>query len=67
MLYISYNTLPGWSTHAPIRHLLTQHASSMGAEGSGIVNRIEGALGFADKLLATNPGYLRANPSVRSD
>jgi SAM-dependent methyltransferase len=64
VLYISYNTLPGWSTFAPMRHLLTQHASTLGAEGSGIVNRIEGALGFADKLVATNPLYSRANPSV---
>lgn len=64
VLYISYNTLPGWATHAPIRHLLTQHANGMGAKGTGIVNRIEGALDFADKLMATNPLYARANPSV---
>ena len=64
VLYISYNTLPGWSAAAPVRHLLTEHAATMGAEGVGIVNRIEGALGFADKLLATNPLYARANPQV---
>jgi SAM-dependent methyltransferase len=64
VLYISYNTLPGWSTFAPMRHLLTQHASTLGSEGSGIVNRIEGALDFADKLMATTPLYARANPSV---
>lgn len=65
VLYISYNTLPGWSSHAPIRHLMTQHANSMGADGVGIVQRIEGALGFAERLLDTNPIYLRANPSVK--
>jgi SAM-dependent methyltransferase len=64
VLYISYNTLPGWSTFAPMRHLLTQHASTLGAEGVGVVNRIEGALGFADKLLETSPLFSRANPSV---
>lgn len=64
VLYISYNTLPGWATFAPLRHLLTQHALTLGADGAGIVNRIEGALGFADKLLATNPLFSRANPSV---
>jgi SAM-dependent methyltransferase len=64
VLYISYNTLPGWSAAAPVRHLLTEHAGTMGAEGVGIVNRIEGALGFTEKLLATNPLYARANPQV---
>lgn len=64
VLYISYNTLPGWSAAAPLRHLLTEHAAVMGAEGAGIVKRIDGALGFVDQLMATNPMYARANPQV---
>lgn len=64
VLYISYNTLPGWSGFAPMRHLMTQHAEVVGSSGHGIVSRIDGALAFAEKLLATNPVYLRANPNV---
>ncbi len=64
VLYISYNTLPGWAAFAPMRHLLTQHAVRHSAPGQGIVNRIDNALGFAEKLLATNPAYARANPQV---
>lgn len=64
VLYISYNTLPGWAAAAPLRHLLTEHASAMGAEGEGIVKRIGGALDFADALIASNPLYIKANPQV---
>ena len=64
VLYISYNTLPGWGTFAPIRHLMTEHAEIFGAEGVGIVSRIDGALDFTEKLLATNPAFSRANPLV---
>jgi SAM-dependent methyltransferase len=64
VLYISYNTQPGWASFAPMRHLLTEHATAMGATGAGIVSRIDGALDFTDKLLATNPNFVRANPSV---
>lgn len=64
VLYISYNTLPGWAAFAPMRHLLTQHAEVIGAKGGGTVDRIDGALDFADRLLATNPGFARANPQV---
>ena len=64
VLYTSYNTLPGWAAFAPMRHLMTEHAEVLGAEGRGIVSRINGAIDFADKLLALNPAYLRANPSV---
>jgi SAM-dependent methyltransferase len=64
VLYISYNTLPGWSTFAPMRQLMTQHAEILGAEGRGRVSRINDAIGFAEKLLATNPAFARANPLV---
>jgi SAM-dependent methyltransferase len=63
-LYISYNTLPGWATFAPMRHLMTEHASVMGSTGKGVVNRVDGALEFAQKLIDTNPMFARANPGV---
>ncbi len=63
-LYISYNTLPGWATFAPMRHLMTEHASVMGSHGKGVVNRVDGALEFAQKLIDTNPMFARANPGV---
>lgn len=64
VLYISYNTQPGWTSMLPIRDLLNQHAEVMGTAGHGIVNRINGAIDFADQMLATNPLYARANPLV---
>ncbi|CAB1371013.1 class I SAM-dependent methyltransferase [Denitratisoma oestradiolicum] len=64
VLYISYNTLPGWAAFAPMRHLMTEHAEVIGSEGHGIVSRINGALEFTEKLLATNPTYARANPQI---
>jgi methyltransferase-like protein len=63
-LYISYNTQPGWAAFAPMRHLMTEHASVIGSTGKGVVSRVDGALDFAQKLIDTNPLYARANPSV---
>ena len=64
VLYISYNTMPGWGTFAPMRHLMTEHAEVIGADGVGIVSRIDDALNFTEKLLATNPLFARANPLI---
>lgn len=64
VLYISYNTLPGLAAFSPMRHLMTEHAESLGSEGQGIVSRIDGAIDFAEKLLGANPRYLEVNPSV---
>lgn len=64
VLYISYNTQPGWAAFAPMRHLMTEHASVMGSPGKGVVSRVEGALDFAQKLIDTNPMFAKANPGV---
>ncbi|WP_333876557.1 class I SAM-dependent methyltransferase [Methylobacter sp.] len=64
VVYISYNTLPGWSTFAPVRHLMTEHANTIGVEGHGIVSRVDGALDFMEKLLLTNPDYTKLNPLI---
>jgi hypothetical protein len=47
-----------------MRHLMTEHAEVIGADGVGIVSRIDGALDFTEKLLATNPAFSRANPLI---
>ncbi len=64
VLYISYNCQPGHAAMLPLRHLLTEHAAVMAAPGLGILARIDGALDFADKLLALNPGFAIANPTI---
>jgi SAM-dependent methyltransferase len=64
VVYISYNTQPGWAAMAPMRELLTEHAEVMGSAGQGILHRIDGALAFADQLFATNPIYAKSNPDV---
>lgn len=64
VLYISYNTQPGWAAMVPMRDLLTEHAEVLGADGAGIVHRIDSALAFAEQLLAANPAYARANPQI---
>lgn len=64
VLYISYNTLPGWAAFAPMRHLMAEHTEIMGSEGRGMVSRIDDALDFANRLLATDPSFARKNPGI---
>jgi SAM-dependent methyltransferase len=63
-LYISYNTQPGWAAMVPVRDLLTEYVDVMAAPGAGIVSKIDGALDFVTRLIATNPLYMTANPQV---
>ena len=49
-----------------MRHLMTEHAEVLGAKGKGIASRVEEAIGFAEKLLATKPLFATVNTSVPS-
>ncbi|MBQ9273663.1 MAG: methyltransferase regulatory domain-containing protein [Succinivibrio sp.] len=62
VVYISYNTLPGWTDFAPLRHLMLEHSRDLSAAGSGVVQQVEGALGFLDKLIQSEPLFARSNP-----
>ncbi|SDY50381.1 class I SAM-dependent methyltransferase [Nitrosomonas sp. Nm33] len=64
VLYISYNTQPGWAAMLPMRELLAEHAEVMGTSGQGIISRIDAALDFAERMLATNPLYGRMYPQI---
>lgn len=64
VVYISYNTLPGWAGFAPMRHLISAYATSQGGGGHGLANQIDSALAFGKDLLATSPAYLGANPTA---
>lgn len=63
--YVSYNCLPGWAPLWPLRQLMCQHAAVVGAQSQGIVERIDGALAFIDRLFAVNAGYVRQNPALK--
>ena len=64
LLYISYNCQPGFAAMLPLRHLLTEHAGMMAAPSLGIVARIDAAVEFAERLLALNPAFAVANPTI---
>jgi SAM-dependent methyltransferase len=64
VLYVSYNTQPGWAALAPVRELMTRHHASMTVPSAGTGERIGQSLDFASRLLATDPGFAQANPQV---
>ena len=67
LLYISYNTLPGWGPFAPVRHLLKQYDSSMSALGQDPAQRVDAAMGFVARFLDAEPLFLRANPQIKEN
>ena len=63
MLYVSYNCFPGWSPSAPLRNLFSLHDRFANASARSD-QRIDAALEFSEALLAANPKYAAAAPSL---
>lgn len=64
ILYISYNTLPGWSTNAPIRHLLAEYDKEMGDRAHSPQDNILAAIRFGEHILSHSPGLQRRAPRM---
>ena len=64
ILYISYNTQPGWAAMVPVRNLMVEHADKLAPPGASLSARVDGALAFANKLWAVNPVFARHNPQI---
>ncbi|ACB33335.1 Methyltransferase type 11 [Leptothrix cholodnii SP-6] len=64
VVYVSYNTLPGWAHIAPMRQLIKEHAHTMRSPGEGTVKRVQGALEFAEQFLGLPSQYKRATPQA---
>lgn len=57
LLYVSYNTMPGWASIEPLRQLLL-----FPGEGSGSLERAERGLAFATAMHAAGAEYFAKNP-----
>ena len=65
VLFISYNTQPGWAAMVPMRDLLVEHSETMSAPGAGTLTRVDEAMTFAEKLIEVNPRFCQANPQIK--
>ncbi|OAM29071.1 hypothetical protein A7P95_04880 [Eikenella longinqua] len=62
VLYISYNVLPSWAPHLPVRHILQQHSDHLGTGSRS--ERISQALDFGSELLKHSPHLVKNAPDL---
>ena len=62
VVYLSYNSLPGWSTHAPLRELLSSYADT---QSGPLEERVERAIQFVELLKTSGASFFEANPSAK--
>lgn len=64
ILYISYNTTPGWSTAAPIQHLIMLHSEQASYHGSDVMQKVKDALSFTQQVIDVEAGYFGTAPAA---
>lgn len=65
VVYVSYNTLPGWASGMPLRELLVEYAHSQIGAGVPTTERVQSAVGFVERLIETQPLVLHALPQLK--
>ena len=63
VVYLSYNSLPGWSTHAPLRQLLFSYAET---QSGPLKQRIDLAIEFVERLKTAHAAVFEASPAIGS-
>ena len=64
VLYVSYNTLPGWSAQAPIRHLLSEYSKIMGSGAHSRHDNILQAIRFGEEVFKNSPRLTQSAPHI---
>ncbi|MFB2539693.1 MULTISPECIES: methyltransferase regulatory domain-containing protein [unclassified Acinetobacter] len=64
VLYISYNTLPGWSRYAPLRHLMIEHAKIMGTKAVASSEQVLNSLQFTKRVIESSHNLSQEVPNV---
>lgn len=64
VVYIGYNTFPGWASFVPVRHLMNLSSNFIGNLDEGIDSRVNKSLDFAESVFNLDPLFVKKNPSV---
>jgi SAM-dependent methyltransferase len=64
VVYVSYNTQPGWAANGPLTALMAGFDAALNPPGIGPAARIDAALDFVDTLIENGALYGKANPQV---
>lgn len=66
VLYISYNTLPGWAAPSPIRHLLAEHDKMMTSPAQNKANSAKTAVAFGQEVINLSTLLTNDTPSIKT-
>jgi hypothetical protein len=64
VLYVSYNSLPGWNYFLPIRQLMADYADQTQGSAISTAARVGAAMNFVERYIAAEPTLIRQAPTV---
>ena len=64
VVYVSYNSMPGWASLMPLRDLLRQHGWRMSAQADSPDQRMRQSIRFVDQVEALGAAYFSENSQV---
>ena len=61
LVFVSYNSMPGWAPFLPLQKLMLAHAAANPARSD---RQLDAALGFINRLSEAGAGYFAANSAI---
>lgn len=62
IVYVSYNSLPGWSSALPLRQLMLDHSRTVSGT---VTQKVDSVLNFVDRVVASQSAYFAATPTLK--
>jgi hypothetical protein len=66
VVYVSYNSLPGWAHAIPLRRLLTEYASLAAAPGNNVLENAAEAMAFAQRMAQLDAGFFHGATALKA-
>lgn len=64
VLYISYNTLPGWAATSPLQHLISRSYNSLSSSQNTATQNIQKAVEYTSKIIEQSQSLTQEAPVV---
>lgn len=64
ILYISYNTLPGWAATSPLQHLVSRSYNALSSSQNTPTQNIQQAVDYAAKIIDKSQSLAKESPTI---
>ena len=64
LVYVSYNSVPGWAPSAPLRHLIKLYGDLASSDTASVADRLDAGIKFTERVVEAGALYFSQTPAA---